>query len=116
MAQARSDLLLCLIQVAEGQQRLLKLAEETAGGPVRPSEGLLENAWSAAMCGHLNNMLLCAALVCGSHWLGDPCLRDGSHHAYAGSKPKVQALTLSQIEARMEDPTVSLKQLLKEHK
>ena len=42
--------------------------------------------------------------------------RDGSHHAHAGSKPKVQALTLSQIEARVEDPTVTLKQLLKEHK
>lgn len=37
-------------------------------------------------------------------------------HLCAGSKPKVQALTLSQIEARVEDPTVALKQLLKDHK
>lgn len=34
----------------------------------------------------------------------------------AESKPRVKALTLSQIEARVEDPTIALKQLIKEHK
>ena len=40
MAQARCNQISCLVQVAEGQQRLLKLAEETAGMHLRPSEGL----------------------------------------------------------------------------
>ena len=34
----------------------------------------------------------------------------------ADSKPRMKALTLSQIEARVEDPTVALKQLIKDHK
>lgn len=33
-----------------------------------------------------------------------------------GSRPKLQALTVSQIEARVEDPTIALKKLLKENK
>lgn len=63
-------------------------------------------------------MLQCAALVLKeSQQLGGSHVSEmGFDHACAGSKPKVQALTLSQIEARMEDPTVVLKQLLKEHK
>ena len=49
--------------MAEGQQRLLKLAEETAGMCFEPSKGLLEGARSAAGCGQLSGMLLCAMLV-----------------------------------------------------
>ena len=103
--------------MAEGQQRLLKLAEETAGMCFEPSKGLVEGARSAAGCSQLSGMLLCAMLVLGGamSWRSF-CLTDGSHHAHAGSKPKVQAMTLSQIEARMEDPTVTLKKLLKEHR
>ena len=34
----------------------------------------------------------------------------------ADVKPRMKALTLSQIEARVEDPTIALKKLVKEHK
>ena len=34
----------------------------------------------------------------------------------ADGKPRMKALTLSQIEARIEDPAIALKQLIKEHK
>ena len=33
-----------------------------------------------------------------------------------GGRPRLQALTVSQIEARVEDPTITLKKLLKENK
>ena len=65
MAQVRRAVMGCLMQVVEGQQRLLKLAEETAGMGLRPSEGLLEQAWSAARCEMLQWH---AAVRCAGRW------------------------------------------------
>lgn len=53
-------------------------------------------------------------------WIWTKPMR-GAHRKFsamlcADSKPRMKALTLSQIEARIEDPTIALKQLIKEHK
>jgi len=138
-----------MLQVAEGQQRLLKLAEEAAGVPVPsyplctqyktirleirqrtlhvlpqslPQMGSAPKMSRAALSAEPNwarDTLQCCPIWkgCLSRSLQSVRLRnDVSFVLCADSKPKVKALTLSQIEARIEDPTIALKQLLKEHK
>ena len=133
--------------MAEGQQRLLKLAEEAAGALVlfyplhavqdcqtvdlsedtacytamSASDGLCpRNEQSRSVCRAKLGPRHPSVLIwngCSSRPLQLICLiNDISFVLATDSKPKVKALTLSQIEARVEDPTIALKQLLKEHK